>query len=265
MSSPAPQPGPAYSEHPDPTVPRQVFPAFDDPYFAELRTWFDLDSHVQKARTEMERARAICASVHGRWTHSNDDEPSQNDPITILREASRGKRFRCVQFGIVLAGALTAFGIPARVVSMMTRDVETREKSASHVVTEAWISSLRKWVMLDAQEDAIVQLGGAPLNCAEIAVHQSDPNILVEIPGHPKEVEPRLYLSERGFGPNFYYFQTRVDQRRMEPSQVSDERQHPSIMLCPKGATEPQVFQKLVAFQKVSYTRSKNSFYTPPD
>lgn len=256
---------PTFSETPDPSVPRQVFPSVADAYFVRLRTWFELDSRIPKALTELERARAICASVHGRWTHSNDDEPSRNDPITILEEASKGKRFRCVQFGITLAGALTAFGLPARVVSMMSRDVETRESGASHVVAEAWLTSLGKWAMLDAQENALVFQGDQPLSCAEVASCLSDPNLRVQIPGLPPGIDSRMYLNPEAFGPNFYYFQTRVDQRRLDPEQLSDEREHASIMLCPVGAPEPRVFQRASPFQRVTYTRSKKAFYLSPE
>lgn len=180
---------PTFSETPDPSIPRQVFPSVANPYFERLTTWFELDSRIPKARTELERVRSICASVHGRWTHSHDDETSRNDPFTILEEASKGKRFRCVQFGITLAGALTAFGLPARAVSMMSRDVGTRESGARHVVAEAWLSSLGKWAMLDAQEDALVFQGDQPLSCAEAASCLNDPNLRVQIPGLPPGIE----------------------------------------------------------------------------
>jgi Transglutaminase-like superfamily len=255
---------PEYSSEDEPGVPVQSFPALSDVYFARLREWFDLDSRNLNAPNELDRARAICASVHGRWTHSNDDEPSQNDPITILREAAKGKRFRCVQFGITLAGALTAFGIIARVVSMMSQDVETRESGASHVVSEAWLPSLNKWIMLDAQENAVVFDGSVPLNCTEIAAHPLDERLAVEIPGLPPGVDPRLYLGPEGFGPNFYYFQTRLHQRRIDGSEVSNEGERPSILLCPVGAAEPRVFQRGSPFTNVVYTRSAAAFYRPP-
>jgi len=255
---------PEYSSEDEPGVPVQAFPSSSDVYFARLREWFEFDSRIPNASSELDRARAVCASVHGRWTHSNDDEPSQNDPITILEEASKGKRFRCDQFGVTLAGSLTAFGIVARVVAMMSRDVETRESGASHVVSEAWLPSLNKWIMLDAQQNAVVFDGHVPLNCAEIATHPLDQRLVVEIPGLPPGVDPRLYLGPEGFGPNFYYFQTRVRQRRMEVSEVSNERERPSIMLCPVGAAEPRVFQRGSPFTNVVYTRSAAAFYRPP-
>lgn len=255
---------PTYSKEPDPAVPRQVFPSAAHPYFAELRTWFALDSRLPKAHTDLERARFLCALVHGRWTHSNDDEPTQNDPIPILKEASRGRRFRCVQFGITFAGALTAFGIPARVVSMMSRDVETRESGASHVVAEAWLPSLSKWIMLDAQENAVVFRDGIPLSCAEIATHLGDPGLNVETPSLPPGSDPRRYLGPGAFGVNFYYFQTRVDQRRTTPQQASMEPVHPLITLCPVGPSEPKVFPRSTPMKNVIFTRSASAFYRSP-
>jgi len=255
---------PWFSDDPDPAVPRQIFPTAADPYLARLRRWFELDRRILGADTDLERVRAVCASVHGRWTHSNDDEPTHEDAITILEEAARGKRFRCVQFGIVLAGALAAFGIPARVVAMMSRDVETRERGASHVVAEAWLGSFGKWALFDAQENASVLREGIPLSAAEVAQHIGAPDLEVRLPGLPPGVDPRAYLGPHGFGDNFYYLQTRVDQRRDTPEQSSNERDFPSIMLVPMGALEPQVFQRLTPFQNVTYTRSRRAFYSPP-
>lgn len=247
---------PEYSEIEDPSVPTQIFPRANDTYHTELRTWFELDSRIPRAKTELERARAICASVHGRWTHSNDDEPSRDDPITILKEASRGKRFRCVQFAQVLSGALTAFDLPARAVSLMTFDVESRESGASHVITEFWAREARKWVFADAQENAFLFRDGVPLNSAEAAQSIDGPALQVDIPGLPREVLP-MYLE--AFGPNFYYLETRVDQR---PASGPDHAE--SILLVPTGALEPKIFQRKLPFENVTYTRSLTSFYRAP-
>jgi transglutaminase superfamily protein len=255
-----PETSPAYSTEVDPAVPRQLFAPSTDPYYSELRAWFELDGRIAKARTELEKARAICASVHGRWTHSNDDEPSREDPITILKEASKGRRFRCVQFAATLSGALAAFGIPARVVSLITADVETRPGGAGHVVCEMWLAALGKWAMIDAQENALVTRKGVPLNCAEIAMHLGGPDLAVDIPNFAPGADPRIYLAGNAFGPNFFYFQTRVDQRPLPPGADA-----PSIMLMPKGAPEPKSFQGKYPFRNVTFTLSAPSFYHPPD
>lgn len=259
MSRASPHGPPEYSDQPDAALPRQVFSPPTHPYYRELREWFELDRRIGRARSELGRARAICTSVHGRWRHSNDDEPSRNDAITILREAAKGRRFRCVQYAVVLSGGLNAFGIPARVVSMMSSDVESRPSGASHVVCEMWLGAMAKWALIDAQENAIVTMDSLPLNCVEIASRLGSPNIRVDIPDLPPGVDPGRYLSPNGFGSNFCYFQTRVDQRpTVHPGEGA------SILLVPKGAVEPKVFQGFAPFTNVIYTRSSSSFYPSP-
>lgn len=54
------------------------------------------------------------------------------------------KRFRCVEYSIVAAGALNALGIPARTVGLRTKYVETELWSAGHVVAEAYLKDLGK-------------------------------------------------------------------------------------------------------------------------
>ena len=56
----------------------------------------------------------------------------------------------------------------SRVLYLRTEDVETRTSGAGHVVVEAYIHELSKWVMFDPQMNLYVSSGKTPLNAMEI-------------------------------------------------------------------------------------------------
>jgi len=64
--------------------------------------------------------------------------PSSGSTTSILREVQEGKRFRCVEYAIVINGCLNSLAIPSRVLGLKTADVETRESGAGYVVAEAF-------------------------------------------------------------------------------------------------------------------------------
>jgi len=87
-----------------------------------------------------------------RWEHANDHVDDQN-AAEVLDRVEGGERFACVEYSIVLSQALNAVGIPARRVNLRTPDSHVGF-GRGHVVTEAWIDDLNKWVILDGQNGA---------------------------------------------------------------------------------------------------------------
>lgn len=133
----------------------------------ELRKIYPLDAVVIGKRTQLERQLALLAWVHNRWPHDGYSEPSKPDALTILKEAKAGKHFRCVEYAIVLAQVLQSMGYPARVIGL-SRDGMSWGMGKGHVVTEAWNDELRKWFVLDGQNNAIWEEHGVPRDAAEI-------------------------------------------------------------------------------------------------
>lgn len=90
--------------------------------------------------------------VTTRWEQANDhvDTP---DAVEVLGRADRGERFACVEYSIVLCQALNTVGVPARRLSLCAARSHTGF-ARGHVVTEAWIDDLNKWVILDGQNGA---------------------------------------------------------------------------------------------------------------
>ena len=156
----------------------------NETYLANLRTTYQLDALVAGKTTDFARVQAVCAWVHQQWKHNGQNTPQHYDPASILQEAAQGKQFRCVEYGIVLVGALTALGIPARTLGLEMADVETRKSGAGHVLAEAWLTDQHKWMLVDGQWDVIPLLNGVPLNAVELqkALAEQQPGLAVASP-----------------------------------------------------------------------------------
>ncbi len=123
----------------------------DSAALQELRETYRLEALTAPCDQDLCRLERVCAWVNGLWEHDGDNEPSAPDALTILGEVARGKRFRCVEFGTVVASCAAALGLPSRVVGLKTADCETREYGAGHVVTEVYLRDKRSWVMVDGE------------------------------------------------------------------------------------------------------------------
>jgi transglutaminase-like putative cysteine protease len=245
-----------FSELPDSTVFefRRSHP--DDPYLKELRERFGLQDVIAGEEDDYGRMRAVCAWVRGRWEHNGMNEPKKSDPISILEAAAQGRRFRCVEYAIVLDGALNALGIPSRVLALKTRDVETRQSGAGHVVVEAYLADLEKWILIDGQFDVIPTLDGEPLNAVELqrALAEVSESLDVDSLGGTRA---GVYFP--WIAPYLHYFDVSIDGRH------GVERTPGSLMLVPIGARKPKTFQIRWPITNMSYTHSLATFYAPPE
>ena len=223
----------------------------EDPYLGELRAAYAL-GEVAGEGSDHERARSLTRWVSSRWGHDGSNLPERSDPLSILREAERGRSFRCVEYATVLAGVLCAVGIPARLVTLMTADVETREGGAAHAVTEAFLPDRDAWVMLDAQWGTVPALGGEPVSAAGLR----DALIRCGQQGDAGSL-PR-YLA--WVAPHLHYLEAPLDNR----IPAAADRDPRRLMLIPPGAPEPHVFQRRWAMEDLLYTRSEADFYPRP-
>jgi hypothetical protein len=227
----------------------------DDPYLVKLREEYRLDDVILNAKSDYEKVRLVSKWVRSRWEHNGQNMPEKSDPISILQEAEQGKRFRCVEYSAVLAGALNAIGIPARVLSILTEDVETRESGAAHVVAEAYVSDQGKWIMVDGQWDVIPVVKGKPIGAVELqrALAEGKKGLSVET---FSGVEAKGYFE--WISPYLFYFITKFDSRYG----VATDRKE--LVLVPVGAKEPKVVQKKWPIGDVLYTRSLSAFNAKP-
>ncbi|RAK69391.1 transglutaminase domain-containing protein [Hymenobacter edaphi] len=231
-------------------------------YLAQLREQYHLDAVVQGAADDTERALRLLHWVHQRWRHDGSNEPAKKDAISILEEAQTGKQFRCVEYGIVATACLNAYGLKSRVLGLKTRDVETTESGAGHVLLETWLPDRQKWAMLDGQWDVMPVLRGTPLNAVEFqqAIARNYQDL---------EIRSLSGASKMGYvgwiAPYLYYMDVKFDNREglgLERARVGDKV---SLMLVPAGAKEPTIFQVKNPINYCLYTRSLAAFYAKPE
>ena len=237
------------------------YPNIDDPIFDNLRLITQVKLYSKPSNYD--RAKAITGYVHNLFTHDGDAIPSSFDPITIINEAQEGKSFRCVEYSFLATTLLWAYDVPARMIGLKTKDVETREYGAGHVVIEFWDSDNNQWTMCDVQAGIIPVYQDKTLSA--VALGQAyDRN-------HPVELSP---LPESRFGstPNFkdnesymkwiheylYFFDTPI---RTKLSYSGNEmKAEQRIMLVPIGVNPPEMFQNMFKMNMV-YTHSTLDFY----
>jgi len=230
-------------------------------YLEQLRSKYPIDSIIKEANTDMDKTIKILNWVHSQWRHNGSNQPRKNDAISILEEASEGKNFRCVEYGIVASACLKAIGLKARTLALKTKDVETKSRSAGHVGTEVYLNDLKKWVFIDGQYDAMPVLNGVPLNAVEFQKAIAENYDKLEIKSISK-TSKKAYTD--WVYPYLYYFDVSFDNREgIEKRQSINGKK--SLMLVPLGAKCPTVFQIKYPIDYAIYTYSLADFYAPPE
>lgn len=234
-------------------------------FLRQLRVNNDLLGITKNCNSDLEKLAQITDWTSKQWKHSGSNTPGKNDALTILKEAKEGKRFRCVEYGIVLSSALNAIGIKARVLGLKTRMVETTVTGAGHVLTEAFLPDLGKWVVADPQFNAIPTRNGTPLNAVEFqkAISVKEPIQLINTRGSLGHSIFKKYMT---FIPQYlYYFDIAFDNRQG----ISGDRllieEKPRLMLVPLGAKNPTIFQIDAKIDYCIYTNSTAEFYATPN
>ena len=221
---------------------RMKRPATDSETLRTLRETYKLDAIVAGAADDLDRIRRMCRWVHGRTSHQGWDGDLPSDALGLLQVAEKGGQWRCVEYGIVLAGCLNAVGIPARYVGGQARDVETIAVGAGHVFAEAWIADLQRWMFVDAQMDIVgLDSDGTPMNSVEFRNSLSRPT------------PPIPYPLGLAFCMN--YFVTGFE---------ADDGTRTSIMLGPIGSKMPTKFQRVPNPAPDRFTHRLADMYAPP-
>ncbi len=241
-----------------------IFPdRANDAYSRELRLNYRLDSLTSLGENSLERAKIILNWAHTRFKHSGSAQPKKNDAISILKEAETGKNFRCVEYGIICAAALNSNGIPARALGLQTRDVETAEIAAGHVVTEAYLPDMKKWILLDPQLNVIPFSADIPLNAVEFqrAIVENKPIKLLNIHGEEKKYGAKACIQ---FAAKYlYFFSAQFDQRNIPDDEKYKVNGLSSLLLGPLSSAQPVLFQRKPV-RKKAYTHSLADFYSEP-
>lgn len=233
-------------------------------YLRQLRNDYSLLTLLSSQKNDLEKILSVLNWTHKQWKHNGSNEPSKSDALTILKEARAGKKFRCVEYGIVSTSALLALNYKARVVGLKTRNVETKRFSAGHVLAEVWMPEFKKWALIDGQFNVLPVLNGVPLNAVEfqLAIAQKKDFKLLDVNGEVSTLRKKIYLS---FVYDYiYYLDVKLDQRIVskEERKTVDGKSH--LFLVPNGAKNPSVFQRKYPIDYALYTNSVKDFYREP-
>lgn len=236
----------------------------NSPDLVTLKTLYRLDSVVDSGNSEFENILHLLKWTNGRFRHDGSNNPSQPNTLTILKEASEGRRFTCVEYATVLRTVLASQDFNARVVGLMTKDVETTRYGAGHVLTEVWSTQYNKWFLLDPQFNIVPVLDNVPLNAVEFqnAIAQKSDFQLIDVNGRVSRKRERSYLSF--ITPYLYYMDTRFDQREVGFDSLLYVNGKIGLMLVPVGAKNPTVFQRNTRIGWAEYTNNINDFYRKP-
>lgn len=228
-----------------------------DQYLIDLKQQFRLDTLIENTKSDMERVQVICNWVHNLWEHDGLNTPEKDDPISIMLEAQKGNKFRCIEYSIVIQGCLTALSIPSRIVILMTKDVETADKWGSHYIVESYLKESAKWCMIDGQKNAIPSISNMPLSAIEFQNALANNNPELTVLNLSKLSTPPYF---RWIKPSLYYFQYYIDNRV-----GINQKDNYKIMLVPLGAKKPKIFQKKWPMNNVIYSNALLNIYDPPE
>ena len=221
------------------------YPNLNNPLFSELRSITNINVN---ALAEIEKVKRISGYAHSLFFHSRSNKASLLNPITIIKEAREGKSFRCVEHSFLTVSLLWAYGIPSRMVGLKTKDMETKESDAGHVVVEFWSFKFQKWIMIDVQFGIIPKYERDFLAAIELG-EKLDQGLAVEYilvlqSRFSPETDIKKYT--KWIHPYLYFFDTVLDLRSLinttEQKRLSDKR----LMLIPLRVVPPKVFQKTI-------------------
>ncbi|MFD2599414.1 transglutaminase-like domain-containing protein [Sphingobacterium corticis] len=227
------------------------------PTSVKLRSAFPLDSIAAQCQTDFEKVKAVQSWVQSRWKHDGQNVPEYQDAYYILKEAEKGRRFRCVEYATVAQQCLQALGFSTRQLGLMTRDISEVKWNGGHVTNEVYIEDLKKWIFIDPQYDVITLRNGVPMNAVELQ-HCIANRIDFEILNPNKLITKTDY--EKWIGPYLYYFTISLQRGQVSiwDRIVGNKRQ---LTLYPVGAEQPAYFQKMMRLNTALYTHSLDTFY----
>jgi hypothetical protein len=243
------------------------YPDKNNTYLKELNTKYQLEQKVNSAKNSTEKVIIITKWVNSLWKHDGYNQPTKTDAKSILEEVEKGNNFRCTEFSIVTSACLNAIGIPTRTVSLKTKDVETRELGAGHVVIESYIQEYEKWILADPQFNIIAtNKNNIPLNSfelQELITNDEQIDFISEPTLNFESLDTKEYI--RWIYPYLFYadipFDVRYDLERPK-IKVKDKLK---LMLVPLGEKNPTKFQKTMDIDFCIYTNSIKDYYLPPN
>ena len=138
--------------------------------------------------TAWDAALTLLGWVSTRWRHANA-HMEVDDAVACLDRVEAGERFACVEYSLVLSQALNAVGIPSRRLVLRQAGYHAGF-GRGHVVSEAWIDELARWVVLDGQNGLYwTSSDGTPLGALSLQAAASTPTALYAPGVEPLQAE----------------------------------------------------------------------------
>lgn len=227
----------------------------------ELNEKYHFDSMISDSKNDIDKALILMNWTHSQWKHNGNNKPKESNALYILEQANNGEQFRCVEYGIVLSATLNSISIPTRTLGLKTKDVETTKYGAGHVVSEAYIPDLKKWVFMDAQINYIPYLNGVPLNAVEYQKAIIENKQAIELRNQNGFIDKEKAIGQVNWVAKYlYYFDVSFDSSKNR----INCRNKSKLMLVPLNAKEPAVFQIKHKMTNYLYTNNLNDFYKKP-
>ncbi len=198
--------------------------------------------------------------VHSLALHDGNIPAKTCSCFDIIDQAEKLKILRCVEYSYLLVQILIAYNIPARVIGLKKKTVETDEHSAGHIVTEFWSIQFNKWVMLDPQYAIYFSFENIPLSCVDI-MNIGISNVHTIRTKNSRLEESNIQNYKAWLNEYLYYIDTPVipDQNLTNEQRISEIKH----MIIPRGATIPKIFQRTHSI--VTQVLDVNEFYKKPD
>ena len=212
------------------------------------------ENQISTSNSQIEKIQMMMNWAYNLWKHDGGNDPGTMDPKVILEKAIKGENFRCVEYAILTVSAAIALGLNGRVVGLRTKDMETAEYGAGHVVAEVYNSDLKKWVMVDSQFMLIPVVDGEPSSVFDLVTGAAESKRIEFIDMTGKRIQHQVYLN--WLKPYLYYIAIRIDQRYGLNTENFDQ-----IILVPMGAKVPEKFQRRPIAGKVFPVYSPKSIY----
>ena len=229
----------------------------ENPDLVKLKTDFKLDTLINDTISDFEKVLKIQSWVNSQWEHDGNNSPEKNDAYYILKQAEKGERFRCTEYSLVASACLKSLGFKVRTLGLMTKDIDQVNSGAGHVANEVFIPDLDKWIFIDPQFDVITTQNGNPMNAVELqkAIAYNKPFEIINPNG---VITKEDYID--WIGPYLYYFYVNLNKGKVSVLDriIGTKKQ---LTLVPKGAKEPEYFQRLFRLNNTYFTNSTKDFY----
>ena len=133
----------------------------------ELRTYI-LDSADFLGLSDFDLFIQVMTWVNTRWSHDGINDAGNASSLDILKRASNGESFRCVEYAKVTKDILLAMGYIARSMSILAENADYAGFGQAHAITEVWSNRFEKWVFLDPQINVYATKDEIPQSFYEI-------------------------------------------------------------------------------------------------